>query len=122
MNVPAHVNFPPADYLSASFEATVLEFTEDAYVGIAAAWFAADIRPNDTYALATTLAPEQISRVEKGTNDILTGKSIFQTPEPPAIVMVLIGLGLIFAVRGFRTVHRAGRRRVRAESRKMARI
>jgi hypothetical protein len=99
----------------------LLGFSKEVYVGLAAEWIA-DIRPNDQYALVTTLAPDLIGRAEKGTDNIVSGKSSFRTPEPPTVVMLLIGTGLIFVFSGFRTVHRSGRRRVRAENRKMARI
>jgi len=123
MSAPRPADFPAPDFRTTSFQATVWEFTDEAYVGMAGAWFAADLHPNDTYAVATTLDPDQVMRVEKGTDNILSGKSTFRTPEPPTLVMLLIGAGLISGFYWSRQVsHRLGRRKVRAESRKMARI
>lgn len=120
MTVP-QVDLPSADYGYAGFESAVRVFTDQAYVGLAAEWVA-DIPPGDPFDITTTFMPELITRAGKDTEDISSGKSAFQTPEPPTIVMLLIGAGLILVFRGIRPVHRSGRRKVRAEMRKMARI
>ncbi len=120
--VPMDADLPPADYCSARFEATVLEFSDEANIGVSGEWMTTDAFPDNRYALATTLAPAQITRAEKGTDNIMSGKDVFRTPEPPAIVMVLIGVGLICLLPSRRTVHRPGRRKVPGHEREMAHI
>jgi hypothetical protein len=122
MKVPAEIDIPPVDYCSASFEATVLEFSDEAYIGFNSPWMSEDDIPEDQDAIATTLAPAQITRVENGTDNIMSGKDSIQTPEPPLIVMILIGVGLMFFLPSLRTGRRSGRRKARRPERAMAHI
>jgi hypothetical protein len=106
------VSFTLDDSSPSLGDARTGEFLTEPYISI----------PPDQFEIITTLAPDQLKRVEEGTSSLDSGKSSFQTPEPPAIVMFLIGAGLIAGVKCLRTAHRPGYRRVRKNDRLMAHI
>ncbi len=122
MSVATEIDVPPADYFSAGFEATAIEFSDEADIGLINPCMTADCITGDQYAFATTLAPAQITRAEKGTEDLMSGKYAFRAPEPPMIVMTLIGVGLMCLLPSRRTGHRPGRRKVPGHEREMAHI
>ena len=64
----------------------------------------------------------RIERADKGTSDIVSGKPLLQAAEPPALLMLAIGTGMIAFFRPRKTVHRPGRRRVKIEQRPMAQV
>jgi hypothetical protein len=122
LSVPPDFVLSPASYRGASFEPALGEFLAEPYIEVAAKWLAGDGGVLDQFEIATTLGPDDIRRIEKDTTGIDSGKNVFRTPEPPAVVMLLIGAGLIAGVKCSRPAHRRGCRRVRKDDRQMAHI
>ena len=94
---------------------TAFDFGPDAYVGDNEAGFAEEVVP-------PLISRSEIERADKGTADVVSGKPPLQAAEPPELLMLATGAGLILIFRPRKAVHRPGRRRVKTEDRPMAQV
>lgn len=68
------------------------------------------------------ISQSEIERADKGTANMVSGKPWLQSPEPPALLMLAIGTGMILIFRPRKPIHRPGRRKVKNEERSMAQV
>jgi hypothetical protein len=103
------------------FDRTIRAFTADAYVSAEASLLFADTNESRGFEIVTSLSPAQIERADKGTSNIVSGK-ILRAPEPPTLIMICIGAGLMLALLLRRPTDLPRRRKVYENERELSRI